>query len=178
MASADPFGTNPYENCQLFSTNNVGGELRQVTHFIPRTRSRVIIPGCFGPGRPYCSIGAGVLSGRLSRPGDEGSRVRVQLRPARCQSRRRPALLHAPRRTRAPPADRRRWHHDQPGRQLESRAPRAVCVLGWKVPQSPAAPTLVRRASIGAHGEELAAVGVGARRARRLVLASMALVAY
>jgi hypothetical protein len=59
MASADPFGTNPFEGCQMFSTNSVGGELRQVTHFTPRTRSRVIIPGCFGPNRPHCSVGSG-----------------------------------------------------------------------------------------------------------------------
>jgi hypothetical protein len=60
MASADPFGTNPSESCQLFSVDTFGGGLRQVTHFEPRTRSRVIIPGCFAPSRPHCSInGAG-----------------------------------------------------------------------------------------------------------------------
>jgi hypothetical protein len=59
MASADPFGTNPFESCQMFSVDTVGGGLRQVTHFEQRTRSRVIIPGCFGPSRPHCSVGAG-----------------------------------------------------------------------------------------------------------------------
>jgi hypothetical protein len=39
MASADPFGTNPLESCQMFSVDTVGGGLRQVTHFDPRTRA-------------------------------------------------------------------------------------------------------------------------------------------
>ena len=56
IASADPFGTNPYEECQMFSTNSAGGDLRQVTHFNPRTRTRGVFPGCFLPPRPHCSI--------------------------------------------------------------------------------------------------------------------------
>ena len=32
-ASADPFGTNPSENCQFFSIDRLGGDLRQLTDF-------------------------------------------------------------------------------------------------------------------------------------------------
>jgi hypothetical protein len=32
-ASADPFGTNPSENCQLFSVDTLGAHLRQLTTF-------------------------------------------------------------------------------------------------------------------------------------------------
>ena len=32
-ASADPLGTNPTQNCQLFSVDVLGANLRQVTHF-------------------------------------------------------------------------------------------------------------------------------------------------
>lgn len=32
-ASADPLGTNPTENCQIFSIDRNGGDLRQLTHF-------------------------------------------------------------------------------------------------------------------------------------------------
>ena len=32
-ASADPFGTNPSENCQIFSVDRLGGNLRQLTSF-------------------------------------------------------------------------------------------------------------------------------------------------
>jgi len=59
VASADPLGTNPFEECQIFSVDTVGGGLRQVTHFDPRTRNRAVIPACFGADRPHCSIGAG-----------------------------------------------------------------------------------------------------------------------
>jgi hypothetical protein len=43
-ASADPFGTNPFENCQLFSVDTFGGGLRQVTHFT--SGSPAIQPAC------------------------------------------------------------------------------------------------------------------------------------
>jgi len=33
FASPDPFGTNPLENCQLFSINTLGGNLRQITQW-------------------------------------------------------------------------------------------------------------------------------------------------
>jgi hypothetical protein len=32
-ASADPLGTNPWEDCQMFSIDRAGGDLRQLTHF-------------------------------------------------------------------------------------------------------------------------------------------------
>jgi hypothetical protein len=59
IASADPVGENPYENCQMFSTDTHGGGLRQVTHFNPG--KFVDLPGCSGPeaGPPGCSIGNG-----------------------------------------------------------------------------------------------------------------------
>src|SRR5262249_10624126 len=71
-----------------------------------------------------------VLPRRPSRPGDEGHRLRVQLRSLPRESFRRPALRPAPRRIRAPPAHRRRGIHEQPGRQHPSRTPRPVCLLG------------------------------------------------
>src|SRR5262245_21574919 len=58
LASADPFGTNPYVQCQFFSIDTVGGGLRQVTHFNPGGRSPFDL-GCFGPLRPGCQIGGG-----------------------------------------------------------------------------------------------------------------------
>src|SRR5262249_19260014 len=42
-ASADPFGANPSENCQLFSIDRLGGHLRQVTRFREGARS---VNGC------------------------------------------------------------------------------------------------------------------------------------
>ena len=87
------------------STPSVAGCARSPTS---TQRSRVH-PGCLARVARIARNRLRVLSGRLSRPGDEGRRVRVQLRPARCQPLRRPALRHAPRRIRAPPADRRRW---------------------------------------------------------------------
>src|SRR4029450_4092410 len=40
MASADPFGTNPLESCQLFSVDTFGGGGRHVTHIEQRRRRR------------------------------------------------------------------------------------------------------------------------------------------
>ena len=42
-ASADPLGTNPTENCQIFSIDRTGGDLRQLTDFheVPRALSDV-----------------------------------------------------------------------------------------------------------------------------------------
>ncbi len=53
-ASADPFGTNPRQNCQLFSMNTLGSGLRQLTHFQDDGRPS---GGCdrFLPGKA-CSI--------------------------------------------------------------------------------------------------------------------------
>jgi len=42
-ASANPFGTNPGENCQVFSVNTLGGDLRQLTRFRDDARPSV---GC------------------------------------------------------------------------------------------------------------------------------------
>ena len=48
LASADPFGTNPSENCQIFSIDRLGGNLRQLTQFSEGNHSTL---GCyFGPG--------------------------------------------------------------------------------------------------------------------------------
>jgi hypothetical protein len=51
-ASADPLGTNPTENCQIFSVDALGGDLRQLTHFGGEERSTIGCqsgppPGCF-----------------------------------------------------------------------------------------------------------------------------------
>ena len=43
-ASADPFGTNPHENCQIFSVERLGGSLRQLTQFSEAQHST---SGCF-----------------------------------------------------------------------------------------------------------------------------------
>jgi hypothetical protein len=56
-ASADPFGTNPSENCQLFSIDTLGRHLRQITHFGPSEGARST-GGC-GTGRlfpPGCDV--------------------------------------------------------------------------------------------------------------------------
>jgi len=42
-ASADPFGTNPSENCQIFSLDALGADLRQLTHFRAADHSTI---GC------------------------------------------------------------------------------------------------------------------------------------
>ena len=44
MASADPFGENPLENCQIFSMNLLGTGLRQLTHFDQGVPS---VSGCY-----------------------------------------------------------------------------------------------------------------------------------
>lgn len=53
-ASPDVFGTNPSQNCQLFSIDVLGGRLRQLTHFREAERS---LRGCFHSEPPGCSIG-------------------------------------------------------------------------------------------------------------------------
>jgi hypothetical protein len=50
-ASADPFGTNPSENCQIFSIDPLSMDLRQVTFF--RESAAHATNGCLGGGRPY-----------------------------------------------------------------------------------------------------------------------------
>jgi hypothetical protein len=52
-ASADPFGTNPNENCQFFSIDTLGGDLRQLTQFGKGGRS---LGGCTASYRPGCRI--------------------------------------------------------------------------------------------------------------------------
>jgi hypothetical protein len=52
-ASANPLGTNPTENCQLFSIDTLGGDLRQLTHFRVADHSET---GCFPIPGPGCVI--------------------------------------------------------------------------------------------------------------------------
>jgi hypothetical protein len=56
-ASADPLGTNPTENCQLFSIDTLGRHLRQLTHFREGERS---VNGCQDGPPPGC--GGGIAS--------------------------------------------------------------------------------------------------------------------
>jgi hypothetical protein len=120
------FSASASGNCQLFSIGTRGTGLRQLTHFNPGN------PGmgaaCWNPFAPNCSVGQGGV--RLSRPDDERGRLRVRLRPVSRQPLRRAGLRHALRRQRAPPADRRRRIHGEPGRQHQSRTPRPVRLLG------------------------------------------------
>jgi len=53
LASADPFGTNPGQNCQFFSVDTLGGDLRQVTRFGDGMPS---LGGCFAAYRPGCYV--------------------------------------------------------------------------------------------------------------------------
>ena len=54
-ASADPLGTNPSENCQLFSIDRLGVELRQLTRFNASERSDI---GCdFNSDTHGCALG-------------------------------------------------------------------------------------------------------------------------
>jgi hypothetical protein len=54
-ASADPFGTNPSENCQILSVSTAGSDLRQLTYFSASDHSSA---GCFFSelGATGCSI--------------------------------------------------------------------------------------------------------------------------
>jgi len=52
-ASADPLGTNPTENCQLFSIDTLGAHLRQLTRFRQGDRSP---NGCLPVPPPGCSF--------------------------------------------------------------------------------------------------------------------------
>src|SRR5262245_23500188 len=54
-ASADPLGTNPYGNCQIFSVDTLGSGLRQVTHFNPGRP--VAQPACALDSPPGCFVG-------------------------------------------------------------------------------------------------------------------------
>jgi hypothetical protein len=55
FASADPFGTNPLENCQLFSIDTLGDNLRQITQWDEGEHSQL---GCsLGVAvAPYCYV--------------------------------------------------------------------------------------------------------------------------
>jgi len=52
-ASADPFGSNPSETCQLFSIDATGNGLRQLTHFSYPERS---VRGCVQVQPPGCRV--------------------------------------------------------------------------------------------------------------------------
>jgi hypothetical protein len=60
VASADPFGENPYYNCQLFSVSALGGGLRQLTHFGEGVPSQ---EGCQIGEKPGCGVKAIDLDG-------------------------------------------------------------------------------------------------------------------
>jgi hypothetical protein len=53
VASADPLGHNPSENCQIFSVDTLAGHLRQHTRFRQGNKSNV---GCFTGPPPGCGI--------------------------------------------------------------------------------------------------------------------------
>jgi hypothetical protein len=52
-ASANPLGINPTENCQLFSIDTLGGDLRQLTHFRAADHSEI---GCLSIPGPGCTV--------------------------------------------------------------------------------------------------------------------------
>ena len=54
-ASADPFGTNPGQHCQIFPVNTRGGDLRQLTR-LRDGDDRPSAIGCFNPLPGSCSI--------------------------------------------------------------------------------------------------------------------------
>jgi hypothetical protein len=57
-ASADPLHENPWNTCQLFSIDRLGGHLRQITHFDPGATAPA---GCAGGAEPPgCTILSGV----------------------------------------------------------------------------------------------------------------------
>jgi hypothetical protein len=47
VSTADPLGTNPTENCQLFSIDRIGGGLRQLTDFHEGPEGQHSTAGCF-----------------------------------------------------------------------------------------------------------------------------------
>jgi hypothetical protein len=65
LASADPSGSNPDQNCQLFSIDTLGGDLRQVTRFGEGMPS---LGGCFAAYRPGCYVEVG---GQIGGPGPD-----------------------------------------------------------------------------------------------------------
>jgi hypothetical protein len=52
-ASADPFGTNPSGDCQLFSISTVGADLRQLTRF---SQPEASMTGCHTTTPPGCRV--------------------------------------------------------------------------------------------------------------------------
>ena len=58
-ASADPGGTNPAENCQIWSTDRNGGDLRQLTQL---QEGSVSVAGCLGLQQPPNGCAAALLS--------------------------------------------------------------------------------------------------------------------
>src|SRR5262249_47392560 len=65
-ASADPLGTNPSENCQLFSVDRFGGHLRHITHFEPSEGARSEA-GCALPGPPPGCDVSGLIQDPVTR---------------------------------------------------------------------------------------------------------------
>ena len=59
MASANPLGTNPTENCQLFSINLLHEELRQLTRFHDEGRVNVGCNGDTGIAGAACTTAGG-----------------------------------------------------------------------------------------------------------------------
>ena len=68
LASANPLGTNPSENCQIFSVASLGGDLRQLTNFHETDYS---LTPCYGASR----LGLGCAISAISRDVDTGTLV-------------------------------------------------------------------------------------------------------
>jgi hypothetical protein len=71
-ASADPFGTNPTENCQIFSIDPMGRDLRQLTFF--RENAAHAATGCLGgPRGQGCRIDFNWALGQRSQDPQTGA---------------------------------------------------------------------------------------------------------
>ena len=121
-ASADPRGTNSSENCQIFSIDRLGTDLRQLTTSMKAARQ----VGCRFDLRRRRLRGRWLTSGSTDSEPD----LLLQLRSAGHESPRRPSFRHAPGRQRFPPAHRHprrgnatRWHAPRrAARPLELRS--------------------------------------------------------
>lgn len=68
LASANPLElqfSNPSENCQIFSVDALGGDLRQITRFHPVDHA---LKGCTGLPLPGCYVGVDVNGGPFQDP--------------------------------------------------------------------------------------------------------------
>jgi hypothetical protein len=65
IASADPLGENPSENCQIFSIDVLGADLHQVTHFRQADHSA---RGCTAQLGSGCWVGVDVFGGPFQDP--------------------------------------------------------------------------------------------------------------